>query len=287
MTYQTERRQIMTALPTYFEHAFVAGGAVTSVFTGAKINDVDLYFKSQRDFGIGVYQAYEDGLWCVAASKRAVTFADGGGNIAQLMHFDFFPSAGDIFKAFDFTVVMGALDLDLSRAKPSGLPFIVEDTDTPDSGFILHDDFLKHNSQRFLRFNPGTRYPLASACRVLKYQQRGYTIGKGDMMKIALAVRGVRIESWEDLKDQIGGAYGDKVVLENEHLPFSLEAAIDALTVDKPEDEIWAKPDNDNMPGTAEGLLRKVAELKGEEYVPVPLGEDGWPLPAEALPLAA
>ncbi|UOK71688.1 hypothetical protein [Ancylobacter polymorphus] len=283
MTYETERRQIVTALPAHFDHAFVAGGAVTSVFTGAKINDVDLYFKSRAAFELGVYQAYEDGLWCVAASKRAVTFADRSNNIAQLMHFDFFPTAEDIFAAFDFTIVMGALDLDTGKKqKYNPVSFELYDVgeDAPDSGFILHDDFLKHNSQRFLRFNPGTRFPLASACRVLKYQQRGYTIGKGDMMKIALAVRGVRIESWDDLKDQIGGAYGDKVVLENEHLPFSLAAAIEALTVDKAEDEPWQKPDNDNMPGTPEGLLRHIAGLKGEECVPPVLDADGWPVAA-------
>lgn len=280
MAYEAERRQIMTALPTHFDHAYVAGGAVTSVFTGAKINDVDLYFKSRAAFELGVYQAYEDGLWCVAASKRAVTFASGK-TVAQLMHFDFFPTAADIFAAFDFTIVMGALDLDdLPQPAYRGPLIISPDSTHPDSGFVFHDDFLKHNSQRFLRFNPGTRYPLASACRVLKYQQRGYTIGKGDMMKIALAVRGVRIESWDDLKDQIGGAYGDKVAFENEHLPFSLEAAIDALNVDKPEDEIWAKPANDNMPGTAEGLLRHLASLKGEEYVPPALDADGWPAAA-------
>jgi hypothetical protein len=136
---------------------------------------------------------------------------------------------------------------------------------------------LKHNSQRFLRFNPGTRYPLASATRVLKYQQRGYTIGKGDMMKIAIAVRGVKIDTWDDLKDQIGGAYGDKVVLGNEDTPFTLAAAIEALTVDSAEDEPWVQPANDNMPGNAELLLRKLAELKGVEYVAPELDEDGWP----------
>ena len=72
MAYEAEHRQIMAALPLRFDDAFVAGGAVTSVFTNAKINDVDVYFKSRRAFETGVYQAYEDGLWCVAASKRAV-----------------------------------------------------------------------------------------------------------------------------------------------------------------------------------------------------------------------
>lgn len=236
--------------------AFAAGGAVTSVFTGKHINDVDVYFKSREAFERAVEGAYEDGFWCVSSSKRAVTFGDNG-RIVQFMHFDFFPTAADIFAAFDFTVVMGAYDYDAKE-------------------FILHDDFLKHNSQRFLRFNPGTRYPLASATRVLKYQQRGYTIGKGDMMKIALAVRGVRIESWQDLKDQIGGAYGEKVVLENEDKPFSLEAAIDALNVAEDGKELWAVADNDNQPGDAMSLLRKLAELKGEPFDESKFDEDGY-----------
>lgn len=287
MAYEAERRQIMTALPLRFDNAFVAGGAVTSVFTHAKINDVDVYFKSRRAFETGVYQAYEDGLWCVAASKRAVTFADRGGSIAQLMHFDYFPTAEDIFAAFDFTIVMGALDLDAGpktkyspTLSPTTSDFVTVGEPHTDSGFIFHADFLKHNSQRFLKFNPGTRYPLASATRVLKYQQRGYTIGKGDMMKIALAVRGVRIESWEDLKNQIGGAYGDKVVLGNEDTPFTLEAAIEALTVDDVESEPWVQPANDNMPGSPDQLLQHIANLNGEPYVAPELDEDGWPLAA-------
>ncbi|MBJ6135035.1 hypothetical protein JAU75_19520 [Ochrobactrum sp. Q0168] len=281
MAYEAERRQIDAALPIRFDGAFVAGGAVTSVFTGAKINDVDLYFKSRRAFERAVYDAYEEGLWCVAASKRAVTFADQSNNIAQLMYFDFFPTAEDIFKAFDFTVCMGAVDLDTGqRSEWKGAEFVTVGEKHPDSGFVFHPDFLKHNSQRFLKFNAGTRYPLASSTRVLKYQQRGYTIGKGDMMKIALAVRGVKIDTWDDLKDQIGGAYGDKIVLGNEDKPFTIEAAIDALTVDDAESEPWVQPANDNMPGTAETLLAHIANLNGVEFVLPELDEDGWPLAA-------
>ena len=236
--------------------AYAAGGAVTSVFTAADINDVDVYFKTREAFETAVAQAYEDGYWCVASSKRAVTFSDNG-SIIQFMHFDFFPTAQDIFKAFDFTAVMGAYDYDTKE-------------------FVLHDDFMKHNAQRFLRFNPGTRYPLASATRVLKYQQRGYTIGKGDILKIALACRGVRIESWDDLKDQIGGAYGDKVVLGKESEAFTLEAAIEALTVDETGEDSWIVADNDNQPGDALSLLRHVAELKGEPFDETRYDDEGW-----------
>lgn len=246
--------------------AFAAGGAVTSVFTGKEINDVDVYFKSRKAFEAAVASAYDEGWWCIAASKRAVTFSDNGGAPIQFMHFDFFPTAQDIFNAFDFTVVMGAYDFDTSE-------------------FVFHDDFLKHNSQRFLRFHPGTRYPLASATRVLKYQDRGYTIGKGDILKIALASRKVKIDTWEDLKDQIGGAYGEKVVLAGEGQEFSLDAAIAALTVDEAGRETFIANDNDAQPGSAIDLQRKIASLKGEEFDASRFedGEngDGWPVDYE------
>jgi hypothetical protein len=227
--------------------AFAAGGAVTSVFTGKDINDVDVYFKSREAFEYAVAQAYEEGMWCVSATKRAVTFSDQGGTPIQFMHFDFFPTAQSIFDAFDFTVVMGAYDFDTSE-------------------FLFHEDFLKHNSQRFLRFHPGTRYPLASATRVLKYQDRGYTIGKGDILKIALAARKPKIETWEDLKDQIGGAYGEKVVLAGEGREFSLDAAIEALTTDEAGKDLFIANDNEAQPSNAIDLQRKLASLKGEEF---------------------
>lgn len=253
--YDSEAKQIrLAAYP--IKGAFAAGGAVTSVFTAQPINDVDVYFKTREAFELAVADAYDGGFWCVASSKRAVTFSDNG-RIVQFMHFDFFPTAEDIFAAFDFTVVMGAYDYDTQE-------------------FVFHPDFLKHNSQRFLRFNKGTRFPLASATRVLKYQQHGYTIGKGDVLKIALACRGVRIESWQDLKDQIGGAYGEKVALENEDKEFTLDAAIDALTVADDGTALWVQADNDNQPRDALSLLRKLADMKGETFDKSRFDDDGW-----------
>lgn len=242
--------------------AFAAGGAVTSVFTGKDINDVDIYFKSREAFEYAVAQAYEEGMWCVSTTKRAVTFTDNGGTPIQFMHFDFFPTAQTIFDAFDFTVVMGAYDFDTSE-------------------FVFHDDFLKHNSQRFLRFHPGTRYPLASATRVLKYQDRGYTIGKGDILKIALAARKPKIETWEDLKDQIGGAYGEKVVLAGEGHEFSLDAAIEALTTDEAGKDLFIANDNEAQPSNAIDLHRKISLLKGDEFGDLDAARfdcDGYPV---------
>lgn len=264
MDYKDEKHKIMSLTPAGLADCFIAGGAVTSVFTGNPINDIDVYFKSEKAFQTAVADAYNSSFWCVASSARAVTFSDND-NIVQFMHFDFFPTAEDIFKAFDYTIVMGALDLDSGE-------------------FVFHDDFLKHNSQRFLRFNKGTRYPLASATRVLKYQQRGYTIGKGDILKIALACRGVEINSWDQLVDQLGGAYGDKVALIGKYneKPFSLDAAIDALTVDAAGNESWIVADNDNQPGNAIGLLRKIAGMKQQSFDESGFDMDGFPIEAVA-----
>lgn len=253
--FEAEARLIANyAWPT--KGAYVAGGAITSVFTGKPINDLDIYFKSREDFETAVAQAYDASWWNVDTSKRAVTFSDNG-TIVQYMHFDFFPTAQDIFRAFDYTIVMAAYDYDTQE-------------------FVFHDDFLKHNSQRFLRFNPGTRYPLASATRVLKYQQRGYTIGKGDILKIALACRCVKIESWDDLKDQIGGAYGTKVELVGEAREFSLAAAIDALTVADDGSDNWIHAANDNQPSNALALFKKLADLNGEPFDESRYDEDGF-----------
>lgn len=262
--YESEARQLKVACPFYPEGAFIAGGALTSVFTAKPINDVDVYFKSRRAFEEAVAQAYDEGIWCIDVSKRAVTFAQGN-QVMQMMHFDFFPTAYDIFAAFDFTAVMGAYDFDSGE-------------------FTLHPDFMKHNAQRFLRFNPGTRYPLASATRVLKYQARDYTIGKGDILKIALACRGVKIDTWDELKDQIGGAYGTRVKLAGEEKEFSLAAAIESLTIADDGSDEFIVPANDNGPGCALDLHRRIAALTGAPFDASRFedGEDGdgWPVAA-------
>jgi len=261
MGYEAEKVKLLSALPWRIDNAYIAGGAVTSVFTNRPINDIDVYFKSKRAFQNAVAHAYDDGLWCVSHSARAVTFSDNG-NIVQFMHFDFFPTAHDIFKAFDFTVVMGALDVDTKE-------------------FVFDDDFLKHNSQRFLRFHSGTRFPLASATRVIKYLDRDYTIGKGEMLKIVLAAREIPITSWEQLADQLGGAYGEKIVV-NDNKPFSFTAAIEALTVDVEKPDSFVEKVTDNQPSHALALFEAIAELKREPFDEKWFDDDGFPIEAKA-----
>lgn len=209
MAYDNELKQIKQASSHFApKGAFIAGGSLTSVFTGHTINDVDFYFKTKEDFAEAVALAYEESFWCVSATDRAVTFVNNDNdNVIQLMHFDFFETAEAIFDAFDYTVCMAAYDLDKQE-------------------FVFHEDFWKHASQRFLRFHSGTRYPYGSLMRVLKYQDRGYKIGKSDLLRIGLSLQNVPLNSWDDLAAAIGGQYGEKAKIETDK-PFSLEAAMD------------------------------------------------------------
>lgn len=235
---------LITKAASHFlpEGAFIAGGALTSAFTNTPINDVDMYFKSEELFKQAIEHAYDDALWCVAATDRAVTFVHDD-NIIQLMHFDFFETPAAVFDAFDYTVCMAAYDLDAKE-------------------FVFHEDFMKHAAQRKLSFHSGTRYPYNSLLRVLKYQQRGYTINKADLLRIGLSCQRVPVNSWEDLADAIGGQYGEKALLETE-APFSLEAAIDLFAT---TEEFIVVKDKQDMPGNAEELLHKIGLVSDEDY---------------------
>jgi hypothetical protein len=224
------------------EGSMVAGGAVTSAFTGQPINDVDLYFKSRRAFECAVASAYDEGLWCVHKTSRAVTFAYGDA-VVQLVHFDWFSDAHAVFDAFDFTCCMGAFDNDAKE-------------------FVFHDNFLKHASQRYLSFHAGSRFPFGSLLRVMKYQARGYTIGKGDMLRIALACHKTPVASWTDLSEQIGGQYGERINLEGIG-DFSIESAIEAIAKSSP----FIASKAETMPGSSDELLALIFNDNAEKDV--------------------
>ncbi len=203
------------------KQCFVAGGAITSLYTNKPINDWDLYPKSLQAREDTIRWLFESGYWCSFASSRALTFVRNSRDImdaqpeqVQVMIFDTFETADKIFDLFDFTVCMGAFDFDTEK-------------------FVLHEKFLLHCSQRFIQFNPNTRFPYASAWRIRKYEERGYTIGKMEYFKILLACQNMPITSWDELRDQIGGVYGESMDIPEDE-PYSLERAFEVIASMKP-----------------------------------------------------
>ena len=196
--------------------AYLAGGAITSVFTNKDINDYDLYFRDAESFAkfFGLWLDGDFGASVVlSATNKSITIHFPNEEvIVQAIYYKWFPSAEDIFDDFDFTVNMGAYCF-------------------KEGMFILHKDFLRHNAQRYLEVNTNTSFPLITALRVEKYKTKGYNISKANFLKIMFSVMKLNIKDWEDLKEHIGGMYGLKVAeLFNTEKEFSVEEVLSQLS---------------------------------------------------------
>lgn len=78
MNYQKEKNKLKRLLPKTFEilknyNCYIAGGAITSLFTGQDINDVDIYFKDKAELFRLLYEkfSYE---YIIYISKKAISF---------------------------------------------------------------------------------------------------------------------------------------------------------------------------------------------------------------------
>lgn len=194
---------------------WIAGGAITSVFTGKEINDIDVYFPNKEAFSNVMASIYDndvsfgDAHICHITDKSILLQSDS--KDVQFIVFKFFDSVQEIFDSFDFTAVMGAYSM-------------------KDETFHLHPEFMKHNSQRFLSFNKGTAYPLISMLRVDKYRERGYTTSKQEMLKIGFAIAAKNFDSWEKVIDEVGSMYGlNPEEIFDTTKPFSLGETITQL----------------------------------------------------------
>lgn len=190
---------------------YIAGGFIRNLFTNTEINDVDIYFRNKKLLENLLFNEFE-GWYILSATKKAITFKRND-RLLQLIHIDYYNDVNKIFDSFDFTCCMGAYD------------FKTEE-------FVLHKDFLKHNSQRILKFNSKTLFPIVSALRINKYIEKGYKISRKEFVKVMLAINNLSINNLEELTEQLGGMYGENLddIFSNElRMNFNLSKAIEEL----------------------------------------------------------
>lgn len=274
-------------------NAMVAGGTLTSLFTRNEVNDFDIYFRTMEDMEKFLHRCFhveveynEDGVVesmgatdpmgdhgtvCMAETDKSVMFTLFGGHILQVIAFDLFPSPAHIFDKFDFTLNMGAFD------------FKTEE-------WIFDQCFLKDLAQKAITFNPNTSFPAISLLRVGKYQGRGYKISKKDMLKVAISVSNLKMESWKDAKKHLSGMYGTNVdSLFTVEEDFSYDALLD--TLDNAENKFLSaiatdyqvktqvnlnKINDINFWATIERLKRNLGIGQPQEVYYAVLGEELW-----------
>jgi len=277
MNYQFEKNKLyaylgedlVKSLKKY--EVIIAGGAITSLFNNKSINDIDLYFRSDKQACEFLSEYWQDGIYVASLTKKAALFIKGELKV-QMIHFRFFGDSEEIFGTFDYTVCMGAFD------------FKTEE-------FILHEDFLKHNSQRVLRFNSDTAFPIVSLIRVQKYMDKGYTISKSELIRVVLTCMNLNINTYEELKEHMGGMYGvnyDKLFEEENDEDFNLQKAIDHIANIHLDDDYFKKPvslefnDLDDILDNLNKSPVKTITINDEKYR---IGHDGYLKISSASPV--
>lgn len=210
----------------------LAGGAITSIFTGKEIMDWDLYFTNREavDQVVGnVFNVSEheyiipfDLIANHVTDRSLLIKAKSTQAEIQFIHYKVYTDVQDIFNSFDFQCCMGAFD------------FATEE-------FVFHENFFKVLASRTLTFNKNTDFPIVSALRVDKYREKGYKISKAQMLRVLFAVVKKNYNSWEEVVSEVGGLYGiDPKELFDTEQPFSLDAVIDQLaTVNPLENRVY------------------------------------------------
>lgn len=191
--YEREQYLLLKDLPTDIlgflkeKPVSIAGGAINSVFTGRNIEDYDLccmsypVFKDATDF-------FEKNYWDnkVSDTVRAITYVIDGKKYQLLKRFT--GRTLDILEKFDFTICKGLYAHCLSEPN-----------------WYFDPLFFPHIAQRRLVFNPFALSPIDSLIRIEKYKKRGYTISDLELLKIAMAIQKINIETYQDILNEIAG----------------------------------------------------------------------------------
>lgn len=174
---------------------FVAGGCIVSVFNNMPINDYDIYCKNIDKTQKLVEQLETIGFELKVTSHNAYSLVRKSNKEKkhkklkiQIIKYKKFCNRNiyKTFNYFDFHCCMGAYNFKEEK-------------------FYLDRYFLIDNIEKRLRFNPGTEYPICSLYRTIKYQKKGYFLPGIEIIKIALAINNLKMNTYKDLKEQLMG----------------------------------------------------------------------------------
>lgn len=176
--------------------AFVAGGAVESIFRNEEPKDYDIYFSNESAYqdlicDILDSQDDEDSFWYAYGKdlddddfkfkldekKRFIDITAKDKPKIQLITTMLYESPEHTLSTFDFTACMGA-------AQSGGTDF---DEDKPDHRVIIHPMMAVDVARKRLVLNRMT-FPASTLRRMIKYTHKGYYACPGSIEKIALAV---------------------------------------------------------------------------------------------------
>ena len=191
---------------------WIAGGAILSIFTGEEVNDVDVFFRSKEDV-FNVINS-RSGSWYF--TKWSATTSDIIRKPIQLVYKNTFSSVEEIFKTFDFSVCCAAYDCETEE-------------------FVFGETFFEDVMSRTIHFNHHTDGAIMTLPRIVKYQERGYSFPKPELMKVGLTLANYNLQSWDDVSNVLSGTYGSSFSnladnMKEKGVDFSFDEAINVIS---------------------------------------------------------
>lgn len=168
----------------------LCGGAINSIMTGTKINDLDFYVTGEAP--VSEVQAYLGKFFTEPpyVTDNAVTYKRKSTSSRKVWTVQlitrFIGDAQYVLDTFDFTITQGVYD------------FATKD-------FIFGDRFLQDIAKRRLVYLGKSHYPICAMHRTKKYQARGYYLPGSTIMHIALSIVRLEITNYKQLKEQLMG----------------------------------------------------------------------------------
>jgi hypothetical protein len=171
--------------------AFIAGGAISSLFTNRTVNDWDVFFLNENYKNHVKTHMMNAGWENIVTTNLADTLKGDiveseygakirkGEVIVQLVT-AYYGTPLDIFETFDFHCCMGAFDFNSHE-------------------FVFDERFCTDNLTRILRYNyEGTSNPVNTMFRIDKYKEYGYSISVQEMIKISMAIHRLKLDTYGD-----------------------------------------------------------------------------------------
>jgi hypothetical protein len=168
----------------------LCGGAITSLFSGDPVNDLDFYVKKQENIRAAeaylktIFKDHEHITLNALTLKRASEKSKKLWSVQVIRRFT--GDAAEIFDWFDFTVTHGAFDFE------QGV-------------FHFGDRFFTDVAKKKLVYSGASKYPICAMYRTKKYMDKGYSISGATIMHIALSIVQLKIENYGQLKEQLMG----------------------------------------------------------------------------------
>lgn len=187
MNYEREAFYLCQAIPKAVQSlmqthgAFLAGGAITSTFSSAAINDFDVFFPTVESLDTALKGIARDDK--TVETESALSVIISGKRVQFIKVVTELPH--EVIRRFDFTICQGA--------------FMADRT------FYLGEFFLQHLAQRRLVFNLTAEFPICSLYRTRKFIARGFVFSGVEAIKLGLAIQQLKIENYGDLKKQLLG----------------------------------------------------------------------------------